>query len=91
MEITSIHLKTTKSTLFKLFNVYLPNTITQQNSFYPSVMQPTPTSIILGNSNGLSQLWNLLQHQVCQGDKTLDWILENDLHILHDGSARQTS
>ena len=36
-------------------------------------------------------MWNSFQPQDQRGDETLDWILDNDLPILHDGSATQTS
>ena len=35
-------------------------------------------------------MWVSLQPQEQRGDETLDWILDNDLHILNDGSATQT-
>ena len=41
MEILSIHLKSTKSTWLELYNVYLPNTSTQDNSFDPSLIRPS--------------------------------------------------
>ena len=31
-----------------------------------------------------------LQPQEQRGDEILDWILDNDLHILNDGSATRT-
>ena len=55
-----ICLKTTKSTWLELYNVYLPNTTTHQNSFNPSLIRPTPTSIIPGNFTAHSQLWDSL-------------------------------
>ena len=36
-------------------------------------------------------MWDLLQPQDQHGDKILDWILDNDLHSLNDGSATRTS
>ena len=91
MEILFIRLKTTKSTWLELYNVYLPNTSTQHNSFDPSLIKPGPFSLILGDLNGHSQMWAPLQPQDHHGNKILDWILDNDLHILNDGSATRTS
>ena len=90
MEILSIRLKTSKSTWFELYIVYLPNSSTQHNSFDPSLIKPGPSSLILGDLNGHSQMWVSFQPQEQRGDETLDWILDNDLHILNDGSATQT-
>ena len=87
MEILSIRIKATKSTWLDLCNVYLPNTSTQHNSFDPSLIKPGPSSLILGNLNGHSQMWDSLQPQGQRGDEILDWILDNDLHILNDGCA----
>ena len=91
MEILSIHIKATKSTWLDLYNVYLPNTSTQHNSFDPSLIKPSPSSIILGNFNGHSQLWDSLQPHDQRGDEIVDWILDNDLHILNDGSVTRIS
>ena len=87
MEILSIRIKATKSTWLDLCNVYLPNTSTQHNSFDPSLIKPGPSSLILGDLNGHSQMWDSLQPQGQRGDEILDWILDNDLHILNDGCA----
>ena len=91
MEILSIRIKATKSTWLDLNNIYLPNTSTQHNSFDPSLIKPGPYSLILGNLNGQSQMWDSLQPQDQRGDEIVDWILDNDLHILTDGSATRTS
>ena len=91
MEILSIHIKTTKSTWFELYNVYLPKTSTQHNSFDPSLIKPGLDSLILGDLNGHSQMWDPLQLQDQRGDEILNWILDSDPQILNDGSATRTS
>ena len=91
MEILSIRIKTTKSTRLELYNVYLPNNSTQYTSFNPSLIKPGPSTLILGNLNGHSQMWDFLQLQDQRGNKILDWVLDNDLHTLNDGSATRTS
>ena len=90
-EILSIRLKTTKSTWLELYNVYLPNTSTQNNSFDPSLMKPGPFSLFLGDLNGHSQMWDSFQPQDQRGNEILNWILDNYLNILHDGSVTRTS
>ena len=87
IDIQSIRIKVTKSSWLDLYNVYLPNTVTQHTSFDPSLIKPGPSSIFLGDLNGHSQMWDPIQPQDQRGDKILDWILNNDLHILNDGSA----
>ena len=91
MEILSICIKATKSSWLDLYNVYLPNTSTQHNSFDPSLIKPGPYSLILGDLNGHFQMWDPIQPQDQRGDKILDWILDNDLHILNDGFATRIS
>ena len=91
MEVLSIWLKTTESTWLELYNVYLPNTSTQHNSFDPSLIKPDPSSLILDDIIGHYQMWNSFQPQDQPGNEILDWILDNDLHILNDGSATRTS
>ena len=91
MEILSIRIKATKLSWLDLYSVYLPNNSTQHNSFDPSLIKPRPSSLLLGDLNGHYQMWNPIQPQDQRGDEILDWILYNDLHILNDGSATQTS
>ena len=87
METLSIRLKTTKSTWLELCNVYLPNTSTQHTSFDPFLIKPGPSSLILGDLNGHSQMWDSFQPQNQRGDEILDWTLDNHLHILNGGCA----
>ena len=91
MKILFIRLKATKSTWLELHNIYLPNTSTQHTLFNPLLTKPGPFSLILGDLNGHSQMWDSSQPQDQRGDEILDWILDNDLHILNDGSATRTS
>ena len=91
MEILSIRLKATKSTWLELYNIYLPNISTQLTSFNPSLIKPRPSSLIPGDLNGHSQMWDSPQPQDKCGDEILDWILDNDLHILNNGSATRAS
>ena len=91
MEVLSIRLKTTKLTWLELYIVYLPNNTTQQNSFNPSLIKPSLTSIILGNFNRHSQLWNPLQPPDFCGNEILNWVLDINLHVLNGGSATRTS
>ena len=91
MEFLSIRLKTTKPTWLELYIVYLHNNTTQKNSFNPSLIKPSLTSIILSDFNGYSQLWNPLQPPDSCGDEILNWVLDINLHILNGGSAARTS
>ena len=87
----NIHIKATNSTWLDLYNVYLPNTSTQHNSLNTSLIKPGPSSLILGDLNGHSQMLESLQPQDQRDDKILDWICDNEIHILNDGSATRNS
>ena len=91
MEIQSVRIKITKSFWLDLYNVYLPNTATQHTLFGPSLIKPGSSSLFLGDLNGHSQMWYPIQPQDQRGDKILDWILDNDLHMLNNGSATRAS
>ena len=91
MEILSIRLKTTKSTSLELYSVYQPSTCTQHYSSITSLIKPGPSSLFLGDLNGHSQMWDSFQPQKQRGNEILDWILDNGLHIINDGSATRTS
>ena len=53
--------------------------------------QSISLSIIIGNFNGHSHLWDHVQPPDAWGDKITDWIINKDLHDLSDGSAARTS
>ena len=57
----------------------------------PFLNKPGPFSLILNNLNGQSQMWDSLQPPDSRGDKIVNWILDNNLHILNNGSATRIS
>ena len=77
--------------LISTTSIYQIHHHTQHNLFDPSLIKPGPSSLLLGDLNGHSQMWDPIQPQDQRGDEILDWILDNDLHILNDGSATRTS
>ena len=77
--------------LISTTSIYQIHHHTQHNLFDPSLIKPGPSSLLLGDLNGHFQMWDPIQPQDQRGDEILDWILDNDLHILNDGSATPTS
>ena len=71
--------------------IFQTTQLTQQTSFNTSLIKPGPSSLILGDFNGHPQMRDSSQPQNQRGDAILDWIIDNDLHILNDGSATRTS
>lgn len=76
MEILSIRLKTTKFTWLELYNVYLPNTFNQHNSTDPSLIKLGPSSLILSELIGHSQMLDPSQTQDFGVGEILEWILK---------------
>lgn len=91
MEILPIRLKTSNSTWFELYNVFPPNTPTQNNSLDLSLIKLGPSSLILSNLNDHAQMLDLFQTSSFCGDEILDINLDNDLQILKDSSVTGTS
>ena len=91
MEILSIQVCTSKSLWIEVYNLYIPNTTTQQIHFDPNLINPSPHSIIVGDFHGHSHLWDHIQPPNTQGENITDWIINKDLHVLNDGSATRTS
>ena len=80
MGIFSIRLETTKSTLECI-----------STKHFPSSIKPGPSSLILDDRNSYSQIWDPVLPPDSRGDEILDWILDNNLHILNDSSTTRTS
>ena len=74
-----------------LTNTYLPNTNLSEQTFDGTLLHPNPRSLILADLNAHSQLWDPETPTDARGEAIVDWILENDLQILNDGSATRTS
>ena len=87
MEILSIQVCTSKSLQIEVYNIYIPNTTTQQTHFDPNLINQSPYYIIIGNFNWHSHLWHHAQPPDARGDKITGWIIDKDLHMLKDGSA----
>ena len=90
MEVLSIRVDTSKSLWIEINYIYIPNTTTQSVHFDPNLINPSPLSIITGNFNGYSHLWDHFQPPDAWGDKTMDWIINKNLDVLNDGSANHT-
>ena len=91
MDILSIRVHTSQSLWMEIYNIYIPNTKTQQTHFDPNLINPSPHSIIIDDFNGHSHLWDHVQPPNAWGNKIMDWIINKDLHILNDGFATCTS
>ena len=91
LEIQSVRIRTLKDKWIHLHNVYLPNTDTQVTRFNFTLINATPDSVIVGDFNGHSDLWDPVQPPDARGNELEGWIYDRNLHILNDGSPTRTS
>ena len=86
-----MRIRTLKDKWIHLHHVYLPNTDTQVTRFNATLINATPDSIIVGDFNGHSHLWDPVQPSDARGNELEGWIHDRNLHILSDGSPTRTS
>ena len=51
----------------------------------------TPNSIIMGDSNNHSSLWDPIQPAIARGNKLEEWICNLDLDILNEVVSQATT
>ena len=59
--------------------------------FAPEAIPTWESSIICGDFNGHTPLWNPDQPHDDRGEQILDWLIEKDLEILNDGTSTHTN
>ena len=84
-EVLSLRVKLNKKTWVDISNVYIPpaNSLGQEIKFSPDIIRTSPNSIICGDFNGHSPMWDQIQPQDARGEETEDWIIDNELSILN--------
>ena len=91
METSPIRFHTSKSLWIEVYNIYIFNNLTQETNFDPNLINPSPDFVIIGDFNGHYNLWDHVQPPDTQGDKITYCFINNDIHVLKDGSATRTS
>ena len=92
-EVSTIRVQLGKNKWVKLTNVYCRPERSDGDpdiKFEKSIIPSTPSthdSIICGDFNVHSELWDHILKSDKRGEEIVDWTLENDLSILNDGSA----
>ena len=86
---SSIRVKMGKRSWATITNVYTPpvNSVGQEIKFDPEKITANEESIILGDFNGHSPLWDVTTNPDTRGGEIEDWIITNNLTVLNDGSA----
>ena len=86
-ESTSFRIRMDKSTWVTITNVYVPpaHSKGQEIRFTPDAIPTHDSSIICGDFNGHSVLWDKIQPTDTRGEKVIDWILDNNLEVMNSG------
>ena len=91
-------IKATESSTFKvkmgnnrwimISNVYVPppHSSGQEIQFQPGKIPTPPNSLITGDFNSHSTLWDPIKPADDRGTEIINWVLEKELTILNDGS-----
>ena len=91
LEILPVRVQINKNKWITISNVYIPNTKTQFTNFDSRLLRASDDTILLGDLNGHSPLWDLSTTPDIRGEEIEDWVFNNDLNILNDGSPTRTS
>ena len=72
----------------KITNLYCrpSRSHTAQSTLALPVLPNSPDCLILGDLNAHHNMWDEFQPIDTREEETLDWCLENDLHVMNDGS-----
>ena len=96
-EVSSFYVKVARHRWLNIVNCYLPPTRTGANVASPTPITSldffpaTEDTFIGGDLNAHSNLWDSEQPTDSRGDLVTDWILENDMVCVNDGSATRTN
>ena len=92
LETLTIRVQLKRRDWVKITNCYLPSSSTQETRFDPSLLPSGPDSIIVGDLNGHSHIWDSAHggESDTRGQEIEDWLLDQDLTTLNDGSSTLT-
>ncbi len=92
-EALSIRVKLTGGQWITIVNLYCPPVRSHSRGASLELAHiPTHAdSLIVGDFNAHSSLWDEVQPEDDRGSAVLDWSLEKDLHILNDGSPTRSN
>ena len=81
-------MKLGKKNWVNISNVYTPppNSVGQEIEFDPEKIMADEQSIILGDLNGHSPLWDFALNPDNRGGAIEDWVIANNLTVLNDGT-----
>ena len=86
-EVSTIKIRLSKSNWMLTTNVYTPppNSIGQEIEFHPEIIPTQEHSIVMGDFNAHSPLWDRNQPPDARGEDIETWSMVEELSILNDG------
>ena len=90
LEVHTIRVQLRRKEWVRISNVYLPSSSTQETRFAPALIPSGPDSIIVGDFNAHSSLWDNVKPPDQRGKEVEDWLLDQDLSCVNDGSPTLT-
>ena len=92
-ELSSFRVKIGKRKWASFYNLYCPpsRSHTASTRLKLDGISSEPDTIIMGDFNAHSQLWDRHQPDDERGERILDWTFENNLTVLNDGSVTRTT
>ena len=91
MESSAIRVFSSRREYIDINNIYLPNTSTQETFFDPAIVNANPSSLILGDLNGHSPMWDENIARDARGEVIENFIVDSNLVVLNDGSTTRVS
>jgi len=82
VELLSVSIHQSGTKWITINNLYIPPRDQADLSWIPV----QSNSVYAGDFNGHSQIWDEIQPTDTRGEQILDWVLENDLQCMNDGS-----
>ena len=86
-EVSSLRVRIGKNNWIDISNVYTPppNSKGQEINFCPEIIPASNNSIICGDFNAHSKMWDEIQPEDARGEAVENWIIDKQLGILNDG------
>ena len=84
LEVHTIRVQLRRKDWVRISNVYLPSSSTQETRLNPALIPSGPDSIIMGDLNVHSSLWDNVKPTDPRGIEVEDWLLDQDLFCVND-------
>ena len=88
-EVSAIRVRIGKNNWIDISNVYVPppHSKGQEINFCPEIIPTSDTSIICGDFNAHTKMWDEVQPEDARGETVENWIIDKELNILNEGRS----